>query len=134
MKVVVLSAIPIPVGHRVAVRWYHKKSKGLFGGAHDESHPTQPLIEDLETGIVYAFTWLYDVVESLQEEGENGALAWPSRFGETMVEGIEEQRVVTGRVTACRIFTSIQHGSIAGTCMMQTELTIAPTDESSAYR
>ncbi|GAC1520278.1 MAG: hypothetical protein NVS3B10_21680 [Polyangiales bacterium] len=57
MKIEVLGAIAIPVGHRVSVRWYHKKTKGFFGGERDELHPTQPIIDALDTGIAYAFDW-----------------------------------------------------------------------------
>jgi len=134
MKIEVLGAIPIPVGHRVSVRWYHKKNKGLFGGEHDESHPTEPIIDDLDTGIVYAFDWLYDATAGAVPAGWIPSHALPLHYSEGLSKGIEEQRVVVGRITACRIFTAIQGGSNAGTCLTQTELTILPDNEPSAYR
>jgi hypothetical protein len=134
MKLEVLGAVAIPVGHRVSVRWYHKKSKGLFGGDHDESRPSQPILEDLETGIVYAFDWLYDGTAAAVPSGANPADAWPTHFSDGLRLGVEEQRVVVGRVSACRIVTTIQRGSMTGTCLTQTDLTIVEDKETGAYR
>lgn len=134
MKIEILGPIPIPVGHRVSVRWFHRKNKGLFGGVTEESHPTQPLIEDLDTGIVHSFDWLYDFAEAVVEEGGNPARAWPSRISESFGNGIEEQRSVVGRVTACRLCTSILGADTSGTVLTQTHLTLAPENGPSAYR
>ncbi len=123
MKIPLLGCLPIPVGHRVVVRWYHKKSKGLFGGAKDETHPSQPSVEDLDTGVLYAFEWIYGAGATHVEDTVN-EYALPSAFPDRLDEGIEEQRVVVGRVTACRVIACIGHGHNQGTVDPQTELTI----------
>ncbi len=103
MKIELLGALAIPVGHRVTVRWYLKKSKGLFGGTSEERHRTQPQIEDLTTGVVYAYRWIYDHVGYLKDEDGNTSVEYPMQFSETLSEGVTEERAVTGTVRACRI-------------------------------
>jgi len=130
MKVEVLAAIPVPVGHRVSVSWYHKNTKttSIFDEEVDESHDDQPLVEDLDTGIVYAFDWLYDTTS-------DASFPTMSELGTELRKGIEEQRVVVGRVGACRIFTvPLVTGRLQGSYRTQTELTIAPDDETSPHR
>jgi hypothetical protein len=134
MKVEVLGPIPIPVGHRVRVRWFRKKVTGLFGGVTTESHPTQPQVEDLDTGIVHSFDWQYKSGGRVQEKEGDAAEVWPSRFREVLDDGIEEERTALGRVTGCRIFTSVSSGHLAGTCFTQTELTLAPEEGGEPYR
>jgi len=127
MKVNLVTAIPLPVGRRVSVRWYRRKSKGLIYGEDVETHPNEPLIEDLETGIVYAFDWQYAATA-----GKDGNRD-PYSFSDGFDKGVEEERAVTGRVAACRIFTIINVGTSVRS--VQTELTITPeTDASDAYR
>lgn len=126
MKVNLVAAVPLPVGRRVSVRWYRKKSKGLVYGEDIETHPNEPLIEDLETGVVYAFDWLYDATSG----ADNRA---PYDFHDAFSKGVEEERAVVGRVAACRVITIINVGNSSRT--VQTELTITPeTEPSGAYR
>ena len=127
MKVNIVTVLPLPVGRRVSVRWYRKKSKGLIYGEDIESHPNEPLIEDLETGVVYAFDWLYDATSGKDARRD------PYSFNDAFIHGVEEERAVIGRVAACRVFTIIDPGTSVRT--MQTELTITPeTEASGAYR
>lgn len=127
MKIDIFGTLPIPVGHRVAVRWYHKTSKGLLYGTDEDERPTQPTVEDLDTGIFYGFEWVFDVSPAGRLE--------PVQFGENMSQGVREVRRVVGRVTKCRILSMVNTGHLAGMISRQTELTIAPEDESQApYR
>lgn len=48
----VLLVAPIPIGHRVRVTFYVTERRGLFGASRVE-HPHEPVIQDLDTGIVY---------------------------------------------------------------------------------
>ena len=122
MKVEIVYAVAIPVGHRVAVRWYRGKSKGLFGGDNEESRPHEPVVEDLDTGIVYSPEWVL----------ETAAARYPGTpFGvsDGLKKGIEETGTLVGRVAVCRIVTG--HGS---DYHAQTELTIDPEPEPEGYR
>lgn len=114
MKIDVVASVPVPVGHRITVRWYRLKSRGLFGGESEESRPAQPEVEDLDTGIVYTSDWV------LETSGVKGHRE-PLRVSEGLKPGIEEERSVTGRVTACRIVTVLWSDY-----HVQTELTIEP--------
>jgi hypothetical protein len=126
MKVNVVMVLPLPIGRRVAVRWYRRTSKGLIYGQDVETRPNEPLIEDLETGVVYAFDWLFDATSGADSNRD------PLTFSDGFASGVEEERAVVGRITACRVFTIIVGGSRERT--QQTELTLEPETEKSAYR
>lgn len=57
--VVVLYAAPIPVGHRVEIRWYVQVSSRLFGGDKETPRDAEPVIVDLDTGIEFASDHAY---------------------------------------------------------------------------
>lgn len=48
---------PIPVGHRVRLTWYQGTKSGFFSGP--ETRPEEPLVEDLETRVLYAPSWIF---------------------------------------------------------------------------
>jgi len=126
MKLNVVATIAIPVGHRVVIRWHHRTSAGLIYGKNEHEEPNEPVIEDLETGIAYAFNWVLD--------GERPSTFDPFVYKEGFAEGVREIRSVTGRVTGCRIITSPDVGQARGHVMIQTELTIAEEDQKEPYR
>ena len=126
MKINVLGALAIPVGNRVTVRWFCKTTKGMLGGKHEERHEMLPQIEDLTTGVVYAFDWIYDAI-GIGNDGEaNPSRTFPVLYGETLSTGVAEDHSVTGVVAACRIITSIETGHLSGTGTPSTELSIEP--------
>ena len=131
MKINILGTVPVPVGHRVTVRWFRKTSKGLFGGKNEEQHQTQPLIEDLTTGIVHAFDWHYDFIELVKDEEGQYSDLYPSKWSDTLGEGVVEERAITGTVKACRIITQLSSGGGNGNIMSYTDLTLEPD---SGYR
>lgn len=128
MKVNLLGAIAIPVGHRVTVRWFRKTSKGLFGGTSEDRHFTQPQVEDLTTGVVYAFKWHYDNGDFVKDEEGYSSDIYPSTWSETLGKGVVEDRAVTGTIAACRIFTWLDRGGGGGNAHLlpETELTLTP--------
>lgn len=93
--VLVQYAAPIPVGHRVEVRWYARVSAGLFGGRDEETAEHQPIVVDLDTGIEYASDHAYE------QDGGGKRFSEPIRLaGEPSGEIVEK---VTGTVKACRV-------------------------------
>jgi hypothetical protein len=126
MMLQVFGAVPLPVGRRVSVRWYKKTTPGVFS-PNVEERPTQPAIEDLETGVVYSFEWMYDVKWGEPDE--------PPTYSEPLEKGIEETRSIVGRITSCRVLTSSNTGHLRGTYTTHTELVITeePAGEG-AYR
>jgi hypothetical protein len=92
---------PIPVGHRVELRWYRKLVTGLLSGQRYESMPAQPVVRDLDTGIVYGdfdVFWRHGPVMQIPYNAPT-ALEW-----EVLPEHQLEYQVV-GRVAGCRIAT-----------------------------
>jgi len=57
--ILVLYAVPIPVGHRVEIRWYTQVSDSLFGKPKKTERDFEPVIVDLETGIEFASDHAY---------------------------------------------------------------------------
>ena len=54
----ILFAVPVPVGHRVELRWYEAPTGGFFGNKA-EVRPHEPQVIDLDTGVTHAPGWMY---------------------------------------------------------------------------
>ena len=121
MKVLLAYGVPVPVGHQVVVRWYHlrQKNRGLFGSGEDtfETRPYLPMVEDLDTGIVHCPDWMLET-PSVRTSGEFMPVSEGPR------RELEVEKMLRGRVTACRIVTIRRaHHDV------QTELTVEPQAE-----
>lgn len=112
-ELVVLYAVPIPVGHRVEVRWYTQISSPLFGGSRETARHHEPVIVDLETGIEYASDHAYTGGE-VKRPDEPVELS-PVLTGES-------SRVLRGTVRACRVMHIRRFSEID----VQTYLSIEP--------
>lgn len=99
MDLVVVYLAPIPVGHRVRVRWYDEVLRGLGGGPpRRDERPHQPEITDLDTGIVYTTDWI----------GGAGRRKRPDDPYDVGVSPMSDRQLaneVEGTVTACRVIT-----------------------------
>lgn len=93
-NVVVLYAAPIPVGHRVEVRWYTQVSSTLFGGSKETDRESEPVIVDLDTGIEFASDHAYT----------GGGVKRPDEPIElSEVVTAEPSSLLRGVVRACRV-------------------------------
>src|SRR5262245_29851142 len=93
-NVLVLYAVPIPVGHRVEVRWYTQVSSKLFGGKQETAREFEPVIVDLDSGIEYASDHAYT----------SGGMKRPDEPVElSSVVTAEPSSVLRGTVRACRV-------------------------------
>jgi len=134
MKIVVTGHVPIPVGHRVIVRWYEKTEKGLFGGKSTETHPLRPVVEHVETGIVYSQSWLHDAVSIPTVEGEGvESSSRPLDVSDSLSAGVKEIRAVEGAVASCRVVV-VAFGGSSDIPMTQTEITLAEGNGPSPFR
>jgi hypothetical protein len=87
---------PIPVGHRVRLSFYRLHSRGLFGGS-SEVLEHEPVIEDLDTGIVYCTERPFD------HDGVKRPRV-PLGVRDQQLLG-DLDHVVEGRVQGCRVLT-----------------------------
>lgn len=115
MEIVSVVVAPVPVGHRVRVTWYEEVREGLAGQVRREERPHEPVIEDLETGVVYQSDW---AVGTGRRQGPD--LPYAIEFA--TLPDHEVQREVTGTVTACRLVTVRGYADLE----VQTHLTIDP--------
>lgn len=112
-NVLVLYAAPIPVGHRVELRWYTQVSSGLFGGNKETAREFEPVVIDLETGIEYASDHAYT----------GGGVKRPDEPVElSPVVTAEPSAVLRGTVRACRVIHVRRFSDLD----VQTYLTIEP--------
>jgi hypothetical protein len=89
---------PVPVGHRIEVRWFQASSGGGVFGNKTEEQPHQPLIKDLDTGIEYMGDWM------LKHSGSKR----PKRaleVEEHLKHELEVVRTLVGTVRRCRVIT-----------------------------
>ena len=94
MNIVVTLVAPIPVGHRVRLTFHERDQGGLFSRSSVELEH-EPVIEDLDTGIVYCSDRPY----------QGGAGKHPNEpYGVTFDPG-PVSRVVEGVVRSCRVLT-----------------------------
>jgi hypothetical protein len=116
-KFVVIFQAPVPVGHRVELAWYDIVDAGFFGGTNRQTRPHEPVVTDLDTGVVYLSDRLLDTGGAkaphtpLQVSGDLSTIAKPVKR-------------LRGIVRACRVVTIRSFGDID----LQTELTIEPQD------
>lgn len=88
---------PIPVGHRVRLTFHALTSRGLFGAGSRELLAHEPVIEDLDTGIVYCTERPFDH-DGVKRPRE------PLGVRDHELAG-EVDHVVEGRVQQCRVLT-----------------------------
>lgn len=112
-EIVVLYAVPIPVGHRVEIRWHTQVSGKLFGGSKETAREFEPVIVDLESGIEYASDHAYT----------SGGIKRPDEPLEMspVVTG-EPSRVLRGTVRTCRVIHVRRFSELD----VQTYLSIEP--------
>jgi len=112
-EIVVLYALPIPVGHRVEVRWYTQMSSKLFGGRSETLREYEPVIVDLDTGIEFASDHAYT----------GGGVKRPDQPVEmsAVVTG-EPASTLRGTVRACRVLHIRRFSEVD----VQTYLSIEP--------
>jgi hypothetical protein len=114
-SIVLLYAAPVPVGHRVEIRWYQLNSRGLLGGQNKATQNHEPVLRDLDTGIEYATDFVLGVSGGKMPRQ-------PVAVGMQPRANAEVCAAVTGQVVACRIVTV--HGF--ATEGVQTHLQIEP--------
>jgi hypothetical protein len=113
VRVLMVYAAPIPVGHRVELRRYVYEWKGLFGSGR-EDRPYEPIVYDLDTGIEYASDHAYECTTSIKAPDQPVALA-PAPRGQVVA-------VLRGVVRACRVLHLRRWQGFD----VQTELDIEP--------
>ncbi len=106
-----LFACPVPVGHRVLVRWYLRPDEGVWSDTL-ERVPEQPIVEDLDTGVRYAPAWMLHT-------GAPVVGSWMP-IGFDPREDLVADRSLLGRVEACVIAT------VDSTGQAQTLLLVRP--------
>ena len=112
---------PVPVGHQVEIRWYKKQIKGLLSGKRWQEFPHSPIIQDLDSGIVYGtFDCFWDpgVAATLSMDS-------PTELSEQVLPQLELQKAVKGEVVACRVATFDMGVGSSRLFKVQTSLTIA---------
>ena len=97
VQVVVVYAVPIPVGHRVTVRWYRHDATGLFGGKKTKQRDFEPVIIDHDTGVEWISDFAYDGGDGMKRPDT------PISMANQPNAGFAVDREITGRVTACRV-------------------------------
>lgn len=116
MEIVCVYVAPVPVGHRVEVRWTEEVRRGLVPGQdRTDSRPAQPVITDLDTGVVYLSDWTVGA-------GRRRGPDLPHDVGTALLPDHRVAATVTGRVTACRVVTIRS----TPTYDVQTHLTVEP--------
>lgn len=113
-KFVVIFQAPIPVGHRVELEWYDMHDAGFFG-TNRKPRPHEPVVTDLDTGVVY-------MSDRLLFTSGVKAPHTPLEVGERLSEDAKPVKRVQGIVRACRVVTIRSFGDID----LQTELTVEP--------
>ena len=111
---------PVPVGHQVEIRWYKKQIKGLLSGKRWQGFPHSPIIQDLDSGIVYGTFdcfWDHGVAATLSMDS-------PTELSEQVLPQFELQKVVKGKVVACRLATYDMGVGSSRLFKVQTSLTI----------
>ena len=83
----------IPVGHRIEATWF-LKPRGRR--APIPSKPAEPVVTDRDTGIRYGLHWHFGEAALFRPDR-------PNAYTLTPLDGLQVERVVRGRVTACTI-------------------------------
>jgi len=102
---------PIPVGDRVQVVTAQSWVTPLFGGAAHWETADQPILVDLDTGIIYCHVSFAPYIV-------------PAPFGFRPNSGHQVAQTVEGQVTSCMLTSGG-----GDTSTMNTDLTIEPTPQ-----
>lgn len=113
MTLVFTLVAPIPVGHRVRITTYETSSEGVFSSAN-HTLPHEPVIEDLDTGVVYCSERPF-----ARDKGRRPREPLGVRFDEPIATVFE---TVEGVVRACRVVTLRSLVEVE----LQTHLTLDP--------
>jgi hypothetical protein len=105
---------PIPVGHRVQIIQTQRWATPLFGGQPQWEPIKEPIVVDVDTGIVYCETHM---VANLTMS----PLAMKPNCGVVVASMVE------GTVASCLLATNVGQGPL-----LHTDLTVEPTP--TAYR
>ena len=117
----VLGLAPIPVGHRVEIRWYREIVTTAVGGRQIREEPQQPWIKDLDTGVIYAAHWLFVA---------GGVYGDRVNVGTREIRPtLEPTRALTGRVLSTQVVT-VNSSDMT----IETMLVVAPDQSGNAYR
>ncbi len=119
-----LGVLPIPVGHEVEVRVFLLDT-ALFGKKL-EPQLQDPLIVDLDTGIVYGEAWHFGKVSGIVNDVQQNLPLEPRAD----LQVYERWR---GRVTATRIAV-VGGGAGQSDSFTQTSISIMPNEEQAPYR
>ncbi len=114
-----LLCAPIPVGHRVEVRFYKGSKRGHLGTVEPDVRPLEPLVLDLDSGIRYGGHWLFSsagVDHHVVNVNSDGIRA-----------DLEVVEIVTGRVRGCQVVTVNSTG-------LSVETLLVVETEAAAYR
>lgn len=107
-------AAPIPVGHRVRIRWLTLPAEpGVFGRS-EKSEPHQPWVQDLVTGIELAPDYLFS-------GGGSKRLGEVVSVAEQFQPDLQADRELVGVVRACRVVPLLW-----GEYSVQTHLWVEP--------
>jgi hypothetical protein len=91
---------PIPVGHRVEVTFFGREKLKLFGKGEIEANRDEPMIEDLDSGVVYQAHW--------HSTNDTGLTSGHAQYPLGVSEDLTVAETVTGRVLQCRVLAA--HG------------------------
>ncbi len=108
-------ACPVPVGDRVRLTWFSRDNPGLF---QDAELPSEPMVEDLDTGVTYTPSWL--VSAEPREAAHDPAI--PS---ERVIGGLSVVTRAEGRVVRTQVVPHpADFGSGAATLLTVTPLVL----------
>lgn len=111
---------PVPVGHRVWLRWYLAPSGGTGPLLR---RPHEPVVDDLDTDVRYAPGW------TLHTAGDPRVREL-AQLSEDPPETLRLDRTLIGRVVACTVVTmGANHRH-----PVQTRLVVEPEPPHSPYR
>jgi hypothetical protein len=113
-RIVVVYAAPVPVGHRVEVRWFRTTTRGLFGESREE-RPAEPVILDLDTGIEWASDHAYRSQDHAKYPDQ------PLQLSDTATGDVKQ--LLRGVVRSCRVLQIRRFAQLD----VQTELSVDDT-------
>lgn len=117
----VLGLAPVPIGHRVEIRWYREMVATPLGGRQVREEPQQPWIKDLDDGVIYAAHWLFH---------QGGVFSDRVNVGSRDVRSsLELTHSLVGRVLSTQVVTVNTSDQT-----IETMLVIAPDQSGAAYR
>ncbi len=96
---------PVPVGHTVEITWFGQEEVRFFGKGEVKREDKEPMVRDLDTGIVYQTTWHATGEGSLMPMRLDYPMETPANLK------VVERRIV--RVVACRVLCAPNHDNTA---------------------